>query len=118
MHKPLLLDHTVAGTVQLITLAGVMDAAGIAALADKLDQLVIQKKVRVVLDLSALEYLSSAGLGTVIGRTREFRRQNGDIRVGGCSARVDAVLMLCGFTQAYRVYESCEQAVKSYEGRS
>ena len=103
------------GEIQIVKVAGFMDMAEVPKLEQALDGLIKDGKIRIVLDLSGLEYVSSAGLGTIIGRIREVRRSGGDIKVGSYSEMVYNILDTFGFTQVFETYTTREEAILKFE---
>lgn len=102
------------GDIQILDLDGFMDMREVPKFEQAVDALIKAGRCRIVLDLADLEYISSAGLGTIIGSIREVRRQGGDIKVGGCSAPVLDILKTFGFTQVFETFASRREAVAKF----
>ncbi len=81
----------------------------------KLDELIKDGQNQIVLDFTDLEYISSAGLGAVIGRIRQVRRSGGDIKVGGFSELVSEIFDTFGIAAICESYSSREQAIAQFE---
>jgi len=83
--------------------------AALQALADK-------DHSRVVLDLSGVSEMSSAGLRVIISAAKLLRneRTGGDLRLVAPGERVIQVLELAGLQSVLRVYGSSAQAVASF----
>lgn len=93
-----------------------MDMREVPKFEQALEKLITAGKYRIVLDLTNLEYISSAGLGTIIGNIREVRRQGGDIKVGGHSAPVYDILKTFGFTEVFETYATRDEALRKFKG--
>lgn len=102
------------GNIQILDVDGFMDMREVPKFEQAVDQLIKAGRCRIVLDLADLEYISSAGLGTIIGSIREVRRQGGDIKVGGCSTSVLDILKTFGFTQVFETYASRKEAIQKF----
>jgi anti-sigma B factor antagonist len=102
------------GDLRIINVSGFMDMGEVPKFEHVIERLVKEGWVRIVLDLSSLEYVSSAGLGAIIGWIREVRRENGDIKVGGYSALVFEILKTFGFTSVFETYPSREEAISKF----
>lgn len=100
--------------VCVLTVSGFMDMSSITQFESVMDELLDHGVTRVVLDLSFLEFITSSGLGAIIGRIRRARLQGGDIKVGGCSDRVLEVLKTFGFTDVFQVSPSVEAALAEF----
>lgn len=72
---------------------------------------------RIVLDLSGVGEMSSAGLRAIISATKRLRneRTGGDLRLAAPSERVVQVLELAGLLPVLKVYRGSEQAVASFD---
>lgn len=73
-------------------------------------------RVRIVADLSGVQYTSSAGLRTMLMALKSCRRQTGDFRLAGVQPSVMQVLSMSGFTNLLKVYPSVAEAVESFAG--
>lgn len=112
--KQVSIQNEQVGTVEVLTLVGFMDMREVPKFEQALDHLIKSGHSRIVLDLSRLDYISSAGLGTIIGSIREVRRQGGDIKVGGYSASVFDILKTFGFTEVFETYSSRKEALQKF----
>jgi anti-sigma B factor antagonist len=100
--------------VCVLTVSGFLDMASMPHFESAMDALFDLGVTRLVLDLSFLEFITSAGLGAIVGRIRRARQQGGDIKVGGCSDRVLDVFKTFGFTDVFRVNPSVEAALAEF----
>lgn len=101
--------------VQVLSLKGQLDAHTFPSLQKELEDLVRQGEPRVVLDCQDLEYISSAGLGVLKKMSREFRDQDGDIRLASLTSKINNVMNLLGFNQVIQVFKDLEEALRSYK---
>ena len=68
-----------------LTLRGHLDADGAPMLSDHLVVLRTAGSVRVELDFTGVQFISSTGIGTIIAAVGEFRDADGDLVVSGLS---------------------------------
>ena len=64
-----------------------------------------------VLDLSQVDYVSSAGLRTILGTLKALRAQQGDLCLAGPQANVLKVLNMSGFNNILNWYDDVPTAV-------
>lgn len=67
-----------------------------------------------VLDLSSIDFVSSAGLRVLLGTVKDARRQSGDLRLAAVNADVKKVLSVSGFDRLMKIYDDVDSASKSY----
>ncbi|MGY1605144.1 STAS domain-containing protein [Geodermatophilus sp. SYSU D00815] len=66
---------------------------------------------RVVVDLSACEFIDSSGLGAVIGGLKTARQAGGDLRIAAAGEQVRMVLQLTNLDRVLRAHTSVEEAL-------
>lgn len=85
---------------------------------DKALQAVADKgQVHIVLDLSGVPEMSSAGLRTIISATKRLRggRGDGDLRLAAPGKRVVEVLELAGLLPVFHIFDTSAQAEASFQ---
>ncbi|MFQ5398766.1 MAG: STAS domain-containing protein [Anaerolineae bacterium] len=100
--------------VDLITLAGRVDSNSAPILDNALKESVNNGRHRLVLELSQVDYMSSAGLRSLISTLRECKKRNGDLRLAAPSERVTEVFSLAGLDSLFQVYDDQTTAVGSF----
>jgi anti-sigma B factor antagonist len=68
---------------------------------------------RVLIDLSGVPFLDSAGLGALIGGVRRSREAGGDVAVFGARAAVGRLLHTTGFDRVATVADTEEDAARA-----
>jgi anti-sigma B factor antagonist len=99
--------------VELVKVSGRIDSSN-AAQFDSVLKEVVSRKHNVVLEMSGVEYISSAGLRAMIALLRECKKHKGDVRLANPSQRVVEVLGLAGLDSLFNVYENETAAVGSF----
>jgi anti-anti-sigma factor len=66
-----------------------------------------------ILDLSGLEYVSSAGLRSLLAAAKQIKVSQGDLVLCGLSGTVEEVFRISGFINIFRVFSSVDQALKA-----
>jgi len=99
--------------VELVRISGRIDSSNVAQLDNILKE-IAGRKNNVVLEMSGVDYISSAGLRAMISLLRECKRQKGDVRLAAPSERVSEVLTLAGLDALFMVYDSDTAAVGSF----
>ncbi len=65
-----------------------------------------------VVDLKGLEYISSAGLRSLLAVNQQLKANNGQIRLCNVSGLVKDVFVISGFESLFPMYHSCASALK------
>lgn len=69
---------------------------------------------RLVVDMSGVDYTSSAGLRSLLAAMKEARTGGGDLRLAAVADKVHRVLQLSGFTSILKLYPDVDAAVASF----
>jgi anti-sigma B factor antagonist len=100
----------------LFRLKGHLDAQTVRELEVRFEAQIKASRVRWIVDLKDLEYISSAGLGSFVGVLSELRAQGGDIFFIGLTQKMEKIFRVLGFTRIFRVFESETEAANAFQG--
>lgn len=100
--------------VALITVSGYLDAYTYEQFERKLNGLFDKGVYRIVVDLSELQYISSAGAGVFIGAIGTAQENQGDIVILRPTASVREVFDLLGLSRIFTFSNSREEAVRAF----
>jgi anti-sigma B factor antagonist len=100
--------------VDLVTVSGRVDSSNAPELDQALKDLTGAGRCNLVLDLSQVDYMSSAGLRSLVSSLRDCKRKGGDVRLATPSVRVSEVLNLAGLDSIFQIYDSTTEAVGSF----
>ncbi|MCG3198042.1 MAG: STAS domain-containing protein [Candidatus Omnitrophica bacterium] len=104
-------------SVQKVRISGYLDSSTFPQLQELLDSLLRQGNHFYLLDLENLDYISSAGLGVLMGILREVREKEGDLKIVNMSEKIERVFYLLGFSRLMKVYSSEEEALQAFANR-
>lgn len=99
--------------VQVAELEGRFDAHAAAGVKERLDGL-LARGGRLVVDMAAVDYMSSAGLRVLLSLLKHAQPQGGDVRLSGLQDYVQELFEVAGFTDLFEIYPSAEQAAASF----
>ena len=108
------IEVTSYARVDVVTVAGRIDSNNASQLDEAFSQLADKDRYNLVLELSGVEYMSSAGLRALVTALRTAKRHNGDVRIATPSERITEVLDLAGLTSLFQVFGDITAAVGSY----
>jgi anti-sigma B factor antagonist len=101
--------------VTVIAVAGHLDAVTVTELESKFRELMAAASYRWIIDMTRLEYISSAGLGSFIGVLEEVRSHGGDILFAGLTPKTEKIFQVLGFTRIFRLFPGEREAVEEFE---
>jgi anti-anti-sigma factor len=81
-------------------------------LKNKIQEALREGKIRFVLDLSRIDWLSSTGLGAIVGGYKAIREAKGIMCLARANQQVMSLLKMTNLTRAFRLYDTIENAVK------
>jgi anti-sigma B factor antagonist len=99
----------------VISVAGSIDALTAGELAHFFSEQIASGNLRIVADMSQVDFMSSAGLRAFLGALKESRQQGGDLHVAAPQPGVEKILKISGFTSIMKVYPSVQEAVAGFE---
>lgn len=100
--------------VQLVTVSGRVDSSTSQQFDDAINALFNDGHQNLVLNLAGVNYMSSAGLRTLVSAMKESKKHSGKVALAALSDRVEEVLELAGLNSLFEVYADNTAAVGSF----
>jgi anti-sigma B factor antagonist len=101
--------------VDVVTVSGRVDSSTAQELDEALKSILEAERYRICMDLSGLEYISSAGIKVLISVLKTCKRWNrGDLRLSNMLPRIAEVFDLAGLTPLFKIYPDIVEAVGSF----
>ena len=107
-------DIRYESNITTVAIKGSVDALTAAELTQTINKQIEEDHVNLVVDLTGLEFMSSAGLRTLLGAVKESRSHGGDLRIVSTNPGIDKVLKMSGFHNIAKVFTSQADAVSSF----
>jgi anti-sigma B factor antagonist len=102
----------------VLTVLGDLDMAGAPGLRQAVVVEVVGGARLVVLDLTAVDFVDSAGLGVVVGALRRLRAHDGDLVVVCPEPRIRRVFEMCDLDRVFALYRDVDAAAAAMAGRA
>lgn len=99
----------------VISLMGIIDTVSAENLRGALARVISKGILKIVVDMSQVEYVSSGGWGTFTERLRELRRGGGDIKLFGMDPDVYYVFTMLGFNIVLSSFDILSDAIEDFE---
>ncbi|GEM_PF-132091 len=97
----------------IVVVEGRLDTVSAPDFGSQLQQWISDGETRFVLDLADLEYVSSAGLRTILVLAKEAKAQGGEVCCCRVQGLVKQVFDVSGFSSIIPVFDSLEGALKA-----
>lgn len=101
--------------LDIVHLDGALDSYSFPRLESTLNSLRQNNRHRVLLNCAALDYVSSAALGALIGFARRARENDGDLKLVQLSPKIYNIVELLGFHKILEIYTDLEDAIRKFE---
>jgi anti-sigma B factor antagonist len=98
----------------LLALSGSVDSLTSEQLTLRLNSHLSEATPRMILDLSQVGYVSSAGLRSLLIAVKQARRFGGDVRLAAVNDSVHNVLVMSGFTSILKTFPSVTEAALGF----
>ena len=106
------------GDVALLTLTGEITLDdGDLAFGRHVSQMIADGKRRIVVDLSGITYIDSAGVGMMVDRSKRVSEQGGSMRLARLTARSHHLLAMLKLKFVFEIYDDVDAAVRSFSFR-
>jgi anti-anti-sigma factor len=100
-----------AGDVVIARLAGRLDSGSAPAAEEQLTRLIGSGAPRLAIDLSKLEYISSAGLRVLLLVARKVQQAGGKLALFGLNPSVHEVFSISGFNTIFTIRDDAAAAI-------
>lgn len=106
------IEHTELKRCDLLKLSGRFDSSFAPQLDAKFGELTNRGRYHFVLDMSDLEFISSANLRVLLATRKQIRRWNrGDVYLAVVPERIGSVLDLAGVMSLFKIYDTTTAAI-------
>jgi anti-sigma B factor antagonist len=100
--------------LDLLELDGRVDSNTVSTLHEVLNRRIDQDTSNIVVDLSQVTYISSAGLRELVAALKRVRKRGGDLRLCAPPMRVTEVIELTGLNSLFEIFDDQTMAVGSF----
>ena len=98
-------------SISIMNVKGRVDSNTAPELDSALENLLKNEKNKIVLNLKAVDYLSSAGLRALVKALKEAQQSGGDLHLAAVSEPIEVVLRTVGMLQMFKMYSSEQEAM-------
>ena len=95
----------------IVSVTGRMDAVTAPQFDKQLETLVEQGETRIIIDFKDLEYISSAGLQTILAMAKKMELVHGEIMLLHLKGAVKEVFEISGFDTIFHIFDDQDAAL-------
>lgn len=99
----------------LLQLSGILDAQTFEKLETEIQQLFDRGGYRIIVDLTGVPYVSSAGIGVLMNAMAHTHLHKGDIVLLCLNAEVRDVFDSLSLLEVFKIYEALDQATAHFK---
>ena len=96
----------------VVLVTGRMDAVSAPEFDKQVEEQIDKGETSFALDLSGLDYVSSAGLRSMLILAKKLKSKEGGLVLCGLREMVTDVFEVSGFTTIFEIYDSLEEAME------
>jgi len=104
-----------SGDIFILRLKGRLDSITSNKLEERFLALLDKGEKKVIVDLSQLDYISSAGLRVLLMVSKRLQGAHGRIVLSSMQARVKEVFDIAGFSSIFTIFHSHEEAIRWFQ---
>ena len=110
------IKEKIIGKVAVLKFKGsLMGEPATTKIREKIHSLVNDDLQKVVIDMSGVKWINSAGLGSLIAGLTTLRNVGGDLRLANVVEKVESLFMITQLVKVFKSYESVDRAVASFK---
>jgi anti-anti-sigma factor len=96
----------------IVSVKGRMDALTAPEFEKNLSDLISKGETLFLLNFAGLEYISSAGLRSILATYKKLKEKQGNILFTGLQGPVEEVFKISGFHTIFKIFDSEETALR------
>jgi anti-sigma B factor antagonist len=110
------LEQHIVGPVAVVKVTGdiTLNKGGDVLLKDKVQSLIQQGQTNILLDLSGVSYVDSAGLGELVQAYATTKNRGGALKLLGVSKRLNDLLVVTKLLTVFDTYDTEAAALESF----
>ena len=104
--------------ILILRMKGELDDVSVTDLRIRITKYIDNYKINhLILNLSELTFLDSSGIGFIIGRYHQLKKNNGDITISNINRDIEKIIYVSGLAKICKIRESEEACLIALGGR-
>lgn len=105
------------GSVVVFSLKGYLDSTSSPEVEKKILSSIDSGTMDIILDMSSLDYISSAGIRILVLCLKTIEKRGGKICLVSVPKPIENVLYITGFLQYFKLYDNQKQALEALSSK-
>ncbi|WP_460515035.1 STAS domain-containing protein [Flindersiella endophytica] len=105
------LSNRSEGNHMVVEVGGEIDVYTAPRLREKMVELVNAGHYNLVVDMEAVDFLDSTGLGVLVGGLKRVRSHDGSLQIVCTQERLLKIFRITGLTKVFPIHDSVQDAV-------
>lgn len=97
----------------VVEVGGEIDVYTAPRLREKMVELVNAGHYHIVVDMEAVDFLDSTGLGVLVGGLKRVRSHDGSLRIVCTQERLLKIFRITGLTKVFPIHDSVQDAISA-----
>ena len=106
------LKHDKLNNFHIIEVSGRLDVNSAEEFENRVGETINAGNIQLVIDMSGVEYVSSAGLRCILLAAKTIKAESGELRFSGLSGLVEEVFAISGFKSMFKIYDTIALAAE------
>ena len=102
------------GNIDILCLEGRLDLASAVKLKDESREIIGKKNCKLILNLEAVDFINSSGLGALVSILKDTRSAKGNIKLSCLAPYVKEIFDITQLSNIFDICETDEAARKSF----
>lgn len=99
------------GKWSVLDVCGDVDLATAPTLGKRIDELVAETRIYIVLNLEGASFMDSSGIGVLVGSMKRVREMEGELVLASPNPQVLRILELSGLPKVLPIFETLDSAI-------
>ena len=95
----------------IVSVGGEIDVYTAPKLRDRITELVADGRYHIVIDMEAVEFLDSTGLGVLVGGLKKVRAHDGSLELVCTQDRLLKIFRITGLAKVFVIHDSADAAL-------
>jgi anti-anti-sigma factor len=106
------MDTKAVNGVMVVTLMRKFDSDTAPEVESALKEIMGRGEKKIVCDFSSVDYINSNGLRILLSAAKMMTKSGGKLVICSLKPQVKTVFEIAGFNQIFRIFASCDEALK------